>query len=204
MKKPVWKKDAVLAWLVTVLLQDRKQWQGAELDRLARLHMKRKPAASYRESLTYVLKRNPRLARRYNESLPRDPMRDLKRVADTLNNERTPGLRPLLAPVISPHHFTQEEIDKAALELIGKFSELRPRWRYFTGKKRVVFRVDFPETILGLIARAFLSGDLSTLKCCPYCNDFFVDPDHRKEYHVDCHRRKEAERSKINREKAHT
>jgi len=173
---------------------------GAELDQLVRLRMERNPKASYRESLKYVLKKNPRLERRYDK-WPGDQLRELREVAHILNNETTPGLRDLLAPMISPHHFTREEINKAAEALIEKFSKLRPRWRYSVGNKRVVFSVGFSEPILGRIATAFLAGDPSVLHCCPYCNDFFVDPDHRLEYHRECFRSKEAERAKENRAK---
>lgn len=167
---------------------------GIELDRRARLRMRRKPTLSYRESLRYEMKKDPKLATRYIRSSKPDLLRDLEKVANLLNKEKTPGLRDLLAPMISPRHFHGTEINKAALGLTRKLSELQPTWRYSVRTKRVVFWLRFPETIMGTIATALLASDPSLLKCCPWCSDFFVTTDHRVEYHAICYREQEADR----------
>jgi hypothetical protein len=191
-----------------------KSWRrtGETIDRHVRSHMASHPAVSYSEALRAVFRREPRLLKAWNNPPSKDPLADLRKLSEFLNEERNEigeerdrkKLRDILRPLKS-RAASAPEVEAARLLLTNELSRLTVGcFPVFAGKMATLAMM-FPFDHYGVVADALRSGSFSKFKLCPSCDRFFVTRDHRKNYCVDsCFRAHEAERVKAWRTKTGT
>ena len=95
---------------------------GSELDRRARLVMEKK-SVSYREALSLVIKKSPKLARDYNKPRERDSLLDLRSLCDSLEQETQ--LATILLKLLCPRAYDKAAVVVAANTLADMMSKLQ-------------------------------------------------------------------------------
>jgi hypothetical protein len=166
----------------------QKKWQKAmeTVEQRARTYMQRH-GGNYGEAVAAVLKRNPKLAKAYQRSSPKEPLAPLRDLADYLNAEAQhgPGEASALYEILVPlKHMDASDAERetARARLEQQFSRVTIRCVPLLAGGMLRLGLHYPAGYPGILIRALHEGMFTALHCCRWCRKFFVDEDHRATY----------------------
>ena len=164
---------------------------GMKVDHLVKLR-REKHGETITEALEAVSRTHPRL---YKTTLSGDGrVSDVEEMlAKFLNSGGNEEVRALIEPIVNWETASFERVQKAAVSLAERLSELKTLWySHVVAGKKPFFLWSSPRDaelnlFFGKIAASLQAGRFWRLKQCRFCNAFFVSENHRE---YSCHGKK--------------
>ncbi len=164
---------------------------GMKVDRLVKLR-REKHGESITEALEAVSRTHPRL---YKTTLSgSDRVSDVEELlAKFLNSGGNEEVCALIEPIVNWETPSFERVQKAAVSLAERLSELKTLWySHVVNGKKPFFLWSSPRDaelnlFFGKIAASLQAGRFWRLKQCRFCHAFFVSENHRE---YSCHGKK--------------